>query len=123
MDYTKVPYTTYLKQTLSRLTDPGLLLVSAAGDGKPNAMTIGWGTVGVIWGKPIFVVLVRPSRYTYSLLEASDSFTVCVPSVRASFTPVRVIVWGMFQSPLVKVSVPEDTVTSVVSMLLTSSTT
>jgi len=80
MDYKEVPYTTYLNQTLSRLVHPGLLLVSAAGDGRPNAMTIGWGTVGVIWGKPIFVVLVRPSRYTYSLLEASDSFTVCVPS-------------------------------------------
>jgi len=80
MDYKEVPYTTYLNQTLSRLVHPGLLLVSAAGDGRPNAMTIGWGTVGVIWGKPIFVVLVRPSRHTYSLLEASDSFTVCVPS-------------------------------------------
>jgi len=79
MTYTTVPYTTYLKETLTVLDDPGLLLVTSA-DGRANAMTIGWGTIGLIWGKPIMAVLVRPSRYTYTLLEQSDSFTVCVPS-------------------------------------------
>jgi flavin reductase (DIM6/NTAB) family NADH-FMN oxidoreductase RutF len=74
-----VPYTTFLPETLSLLTDPGLLLVSQAEDGVPNAMTIGWGTAGVIWGREIFTVLVRPSRYTFSRLEQSDSFTVNVP--------------------------------------------
>jgi len=80
MNYSEVPYVTFLHQTLSLLTDPGLLLVAADGQGRPNAMTIGWGSLGVIWGKPIFTVLVRPSRFTYGHLEASDSFTVCVPS-------------------------------------------
>lgn len=80
MDYSNVPYTTYLHETLSLLAKPGLLLVAAGVDGKPNAMTIGWATIGVIWRKPIFTVLVRHSRYTYKLLEESDSFTVAVPS-------------------------------------------
>lgn len=80
MDYTEVPYTRYLLETLSLLEDPGLLLVTQGRDGRPNAMTIGWGTVGVIWGKPIFTVLVRPSRYSYRLLEEGKAFTVCVPS-------------------------------------------
>jgi flavin reductase (DIM6/NTAB) family NADH-FMN oxidoreductase RutF len=79
MVYETVPYTAHLTETLAALEDPGLLLVTADKEGKANAMTIGWGTVGVIWGRPIFVVLVRPSRYTYTLLEQSDSFTVCVP--------------------------------------------
>jgi flavin reductase (DIM6/NTAB) family NADH-FMN oxidoreductase RutF len=70
----------YILETLSLLSDPGLLLVTAGADGKPNAMVIGWGTIGLIWGKPIFTVLVRPSRYTHQLLQESDSFTVCVPS-------------------------------------------
>ena len=77
MDYSNVPYTTYLHETLSLLAKPGLLLVAAGADGAPNAMTIGWGTIGVIWRKPIFTVLVRHSRYTYKLLEESDSFTIC----------------------------------------------
>ena len=70
----------YLNETLDVLGKPGLLLVSTDADGKPNAMTIGWGTVGIIWGKPIFVVLVRPSRYTYGLMEQTEDFTVNVPS-------------------------------------------
>jgi flavin reductase (DIM6/NTAB) family NADH-FMN oxidoreductase RutF len=43
-------------------------------------MTIGWGTVGVVWGKPYFTVLVRGSRHTYGLIEASDNFTVSIPT-------------------------------------------
>ena len=35
----------------------GILLTTAA-DGKVNTMTIGWGFIGVEWGKPIFVALV-----------------------------------------------------------------
>ncbi len=73
-------YFDYLNETLDVLGKPGLLLVSTDADGKPNAMTIGWGTVGIIWGKPIFVVLVRPSRYTYGLMEQTEDFTVNVPS-------------------------------------------
>ena len=44
-----------------------------------NTMTIGWGMIGYIWNKPIFQVLVRPSRYTYNLLKEVDNFTVSVP--------------------------------------------
>jgi len=80
MEYLAIAYTTHLQQTLTLLSDPGLFLVTAGADGKPNAMTIGWGTVGVIWNKPIFTVLVRPSRYTFQRLLESDSFTVCLPS-------------------------------------------
>ena len=87
MEYSNIPYTTYLQETLFRLRHPGLLLATSGADGKANAMTIGWGMVGVIWGKPIFTVLVRPSRHTYKLLEESDSFTVCVPA-QAQFEAV-----------------------------------
>jgi flavin reductase (DIM6/NTAB) family NADH-FMN oxidoreductase RutF len=75
----EIPYDRYLNLTLQRLLDPGLLLVARGGDGKrPNAMTIGWASFGVIWGLPVCVVLVRPSRYTYGLIEACGDFTVNV---------------------------------------------
>jgi flavin reductase (DIM6/NTAB) family NADH-FMN oxidoreductase RutF len=44
-----------------------------------NTMTIGWAQLGVIWGKTIMTVMVRPSRYTYGLIEKSEDFTVSVP--------------------------------------------
>jgi len=66
--------------TMARLRDPGLLLVSCDSKGTPNVMTIGWATLGTIWEKPILTVLVRPSRFTYSLLEEIGDFTVNVPT-------------------------------------------
>ena len=66
------------QETIDSLTREGLLLCSFGTDGKPNAMTIGWLTGGVIWSKPILMVLVRPSRYTYSRLNQVNEFTVNV---------------------------------------------
>ena len=42
-------------------------------------MTIGWGTLGVEWGRPVFVAYVRTSRHTHELLDRSGEFTVSVP--------------------------------------------
>ena len=66
----------FLPETLQALAHPGLLLVSLDGRRRPNAMTIGWGSVGVHWGLPIFVVPVRKSRYTYGCIEKTGDFTV-----------------------------------------------
>ena len=74
----QAPYDALLKETLSALADPGLLLVSQGKSGKPNAMAIGWGSIGTIWGKPMFVALVRPSRYTHKLLDENGDFTINV---------------------------------------------
>lgn len=45
--------------------------------GQFNIMTVGWGSFGVMWGKPIIVAAVRPSRHTYSFMEAQKDFTLC----------------------------------------------
>ena len=55
------------------------VLLTAKADGKVNTMTIGWGTLGIEWGKPIFTVFVRKSRYTMELLERNPEFTVNIP--------------------------------------------
>ena len=80
MDKIETNYTDYLKETNKMLEHGGLLLASADAQGNPNVMTVGWGTVGIIWRKPIFVVLVRPSRYTHGLIEITNDFTVNVPT-------------------------------------------
>jgi flavin reductase (DIM6/NTAB) family NADH-FMN oxidoreductase RutF len=61
--------------TMEQMGKNGLLLVSGE---QGNPMTIGWGTVGIIWGKPIFIVLVRPSRYSFHFMEQNPEFTVNV---------------------------------------------
>ena len=70
--------TEYLNETLQSLAHPGLLLVSLDARRRPNAMTIGWGSIGIFWAKPIFVVPVRESRYTYQCIEKTGDFTVNV---------------------------------------------
>lgn len=47
---------------------------------KVNTMTIGWATIGFIWQKPVFMVAVRDSRHTFTLLEKTDNFSVTIPA-------------------------------------------
>jgi flavin reductase (DIM6/NTAB) family NADH-FMN oxidoreductase RutF len=75
----EVPFDRYLREATAALARDGVLLVSVDAQGRPNPMAIGWGTIGVIWGKPIYICLVRPSRYTYQCLEATGDFTVNIP--------------------------------------------
>jgi flavin reductase (DIM6/NTAB) family NADH-FMN oxidoreductase RutF len=76
----KIDYKEVFSETIEPLGGGGLLLVSKGKDNEPNIMTIGWGTIGIIWGRPVFIALVRPSRYTYSRIEEREEFTVNVPS-------------------------------------------
>ncbi len=63
---------------MSVLRRCGCLLVS--GDvGEANVMTIGWGLIGPLWGRPFFMVAVRPSRHTFGFIEKTGDFTVNVP--------------------------------------------
>jgi flavin reductase (DIM6/NTAB) family NADH-FMN oxidoreductase RutF len=56
----------------------GVLLTTRHGD-EVNTMTIGWGMLGIEWGKPVFLALVRQSRHTKKLLDATGEFTVNIP--------------------------------------------
>ena len=59
-------------------SDQWLLLTSGDFAGNDfNTMTVGWGSLGNMWGKPFAQVVVRPSRHTYSFMERFDSFTLC----------------------------------------------
>ena len=62
--------------------ESGILLT--AGTAKPNAMTIGWCTEGVMWGRPVICVPVRQTRYTHDILEKETAFTVFVPKKRSA---------------------------------------
>ncbi|HOL67988.1 MAG TPA: flavin reductase, partial [bacterium] len=75
---------TCLKETIQILARPGALLVTMGKREVPNVMAIGWGSVGIVWGKPVFVVLVRPSRYSFTLLKERGQFTVNLPSPELS---------------------------------------
>ena len=56
----------------------GILLTTKANN-QVNTMTIGWGHIGIEWGKPIFVAYVRESRHTKAMLDNCGEFTVNIP--------------------------------------------
>ena len=64
--------------TICKALPRGILMTTAA-EGKVNTMTIGWGTIGIEWGKPVFIAFVRDSRYTKELLDQNGEFTINVP--------------------------------------------
>ncbi len=54
------------------------LLVTAEADGKANTMTASWGGVGVMWGKNVAFVVIRPQRYTKEFIDQSETFSLSV---------------------------------------------
>lgn len=74
---TDIKYHEYAKEMLTQLPRGSFLSVKA--NEKINTMTIGWGAIGYMWQRPILVVAVRYSRYTYSLIEKADDFSVSIP--------------------------------------------
>ncbi len=56
----------------------GILLTTKAEE-KVNTMTIAWGHIGMLWGKPVYIVYVRQSRHTKTMLEMNGEFTVNAP--------------------------------------------
>ncbi len=39
-------------------------------------MTVAWGYFGIMWNKPMAVVVVRPTRFTFEFMEKYDTFTL-----------------------------------------------
>ena len=39
-------------------------------------MTVSWGHFGVMWNRPVFIVHVRPTRHTFTLMEEAEEFTL-----------------------------------------------
>ena len=46
---------------------------------KVNSMIIGWGTYGVEWSRPMFVIYIREGRFTREQLDKNPEFTVNIP--------------------------------------------
>lgn len=54
----------------------GVLLVSGHGVEDANVMTIGWATFGIVWSRPVVMVMVRPTRHTWTFINEVQNFTV-----------------------------------------------
>lgn len=51
-------------------------LVTSGSKDKFNTMTVSWGGVGIMWGKPVTFAFIRPQRYTFEFIEKNGFFTM-----------------------------------------------
>jgi flavin reductase (DIM6/NTAB) family NADH-FMN oxidoreductase RutF len=77
MQRSAIPFEQFNLDIFHAWNDQWFLLT--AGENRPkgyNAMTVSWGSFGVIWGKPFAQVFVRPSRHTHQFTEQCSGFTL-----------------------------------------------
>ncbi|MBP3707828.1 MAG: flavin reductase [Clostridia bacterium] len=51
-------------------------LLTSGNENQFNTMTVSWGGLGTLWGKPVVTVYVKPIRYTYKFMENNEYFTL-----------------------------------------------
>lgn len=67
-----------MQESVFKVIGTDWLLVTGAAGGKANAMTASWGGMGIMWGKPVAFLVIRPQRYTKEFIDKSEGLTISV---------------------------------------------
>lgn len=59
-----------------RLIGRDWMLIAAEKEGHANAMTASWGGLGVMWGRNVAFVVIRPQRFTKEFVDAGAVFSL-----------------------------------------------
>ena len=59
-----------------KLLDKDWMLVTAQSGERVNTMTASWGGLGILWNKPVAFVFIRPQRFTYEFVKASEKLSL-----------------------------------------------
>lgn len=65
-----------LNKSAFQLIGNDWMLIAAEKDNKVNAMTASWGGFGVMWGKNVVYIVLRPQRYTKEFVDNSNTFSI-----------------------------------------------
>ena len=52
------------------------MLITAGDESRYNTMTASWGQMGIMWGKPVVNVFIRPQRHTRGFVDDGERFTI-----------------------------------------------
>lgn len=61
---------------ISKLPTPGVIILCGSQKEKENLITVGWLNFGIVWNEPVVEILIRPSRFSYDLLQKYNEFTI-----------------------------------------------
>lgn len=65
-----------LNQSTFQLIGHDWMLITAGKEDKINTMTASWGTFGIMWGKNVVSIVVRPQRFTKEFIDFSSTFSL-----------------------------------------------
>lgn len=65
-----------IKDNVFSLIDDDWMLVSTGDKEKYNTMTASWGGMGILWFKNVSYVFVRPTRYTFELMNTNPYYSL-----------------------------------------------
>jgi len=67
---------TDIKDNVIKLIGKEWMLITSGNEDSFNTMTASWGGLGEIWFKPVSMITVRDTRYTYEFLQKNDYYTL-----------------------------------------------
>mgnify|MGYP003363667220 CR=1 FL=1 len=76
MEYRKIEPAAINGNPFSLIGGEWALVTAQKNDGTVNTMTISWGSMGVLWGKNVVQVYLRPQRYTKEFVDEAGRFTL-----------------------------------------------
>lgn len=65
-----------ISDNVFKLIGKDWMLITAGSPGAFNTMTASWGGMGILWGRHVALVVVRPQRYTFEFMERSMTFSL-----------------------------------------------
>ncbi|GAA0085828.1 flavin reductase [Clostridium sp. MB05] len=65
-----------LNESAFQLIGNDWMLITAEKEGKVNTMTASWGSFGIMWGKNVVSIVLRPQRFTKEFIDASSTFSL-----------------------------------------------
>ncbi|MDR0568570.1 MAG: flavin reductase [Spirochaetaceae bacterium] len=78
-DWTDARIRDFSGSPAARIGDDWMLITcgnAAEQKGHWNTMTASWGGLGVLWGKPVAFMVIRPTRFTYAFANENEQFTL-----------------------------------------------
>ena len=83
-DFTENGFQWFLDEPSGKAERHDAELLAAGDKEKSNAMTIGWGGIGILWGRTALTVYVAEKRYTKEFMDKEEYFTVMAFDVEQS---------------------------------------
>ncbi|HPA00288.1 MAG TPA: flavin reductase, partial [Mesotoga prima] len=67
---TEFSFPEHSTELLETLRD-GRVLIGVTDGVETNLITVGWGFLGYTWNRPVFIAMIRPSRFTHDFFRSS----------------------------------------------------